>query len=539
MFAHRVSSSHFFYSIFLVIWCFYSICSASATITSRTIDDTLGDLVTGQKVIYEPASAWQTFNDSFASGGTFTRAQSTGNISATLTFNGTAIYVFFMVPSDEFPHDIPFATSFSLDNGPPELFQPSPDLNAPLSNRDELVFSKTHLVATEHTLVISASPSENVSHIIDFDHAIYETDDGEVISPTTTPSPVQSLLPSPSPSQTYPMVPANAPQQPTTTSTKSSSGMVACGIIIAFLTVGGFAVTVFFLRRRRLRKRGGGMPSIEIDPAEDIEPDNKLGSMSAGEASMNPFDDNQAPEPTSASASRGAINVMGQLPYIYSNGIAYSDPPISSQSKVANSGIQPPQQNVRGVRGVPLQPLHIVNRASSSIPSATTATGGFSRQQILEEQLSAYLVMMQQKADEMSLSTDGQSNAAHSPERTEEEYKPLGYSQEKVKDPEEKIDEGDLDAWFKRMSDPDIGVEELKEMIYAMKLQIEALQAQGGVDQALSPFEDPPPQYTPAAPGSGRRMTNAGPPSGSPISPTVVDRWRSAVARLSRIGLGS
>lgn len=112
---HRTASdsSRFFYSILFIIWCFYSACLADAAITNRTIDDSLGDLVTGQKVIYEPVSIWQTFNYSLASGGTFTRAQSTGDISATITFNGAHILpnISLCISSDVLPQARPSTSS--------------------------------------------------------------------------------------------------------------------------------------------------------------------------------------------------------------------------------------------------------------------------------------------------------------------------------------------------------------------------------------------------------------------------------------------
>jgi hypothetical protein len=325
--------------------------------------------------------------------------------------------------------------------------------------------------------------------------------------------------------------------------------MVAFGVVVAALVVGGLALAILLVRRRKLRKRREDLPSIEIDPSEDMEPENNSGNVSGpfvGAASMNPFDDSHTPETTSASTAHVAINVMGQPPSIYRNGIAHSGSagtPISNLSKVAHPGIRPPGRANTGIRGVPLRPLHIVNRASTTIPSATTAAGDLSQQRILEEHLSAYLLLMQQKTDERSLVSDSETNANESALGQEVGYGASGYLQEKVKDQGEKLDDKDVDARFEKMSDPDLGVEELKQMIYAMKLQIEALQAQRGADQTLGSFEEPPPLYTPAVqvPVSRRRgMTNAS--NGlkdSPISPTVVDRWRAAVARFSRIGMGS
>jgi hypothetical protein len=92
---------------FIVIFAWYCVSPAIALVSNRTIDDGLGDSVTGQKILFLPTTqgVWNNQNcvgcalnpdTTKAFGGTYTAAtynSGLGSISATLNFQGAPILV--------------------------------------------------------------------------------------------------------------------------------------------------------------------------------------------------------------------------------------------------------------------------------------------------------------------------------------------------------------------------------------------------------------------------------------------------------------
>ncbi|PFH48499.1 hypothetical protein AMATHDRAFT_65347 [Amanita thiersii Skay4041] len=154
--------------------------STPDVLVNRTIDDQLGDEVTGDKPIYQPSDGkvWVPqgieggikADRKVAHNGTWTAASYHGDsskISITLEFKGTAIYVFFILSSKETTGCL-----FTLDGNFLKLFfekaLSDTEYNVP-------VLSKTVLANSDHTLQISASGS--LDTYINFDYAIYTVDE--------------------------------------------------------------------------------------------------------------------------------------------------------------------------------------------------------------------------------------------------------------------------------------------------------------------------------------------------------------------------
>ncbi|KAJ2915234.1 hypothetical protein MD484_g5174, partial [Candolleomyces efflorescens] len=218
-----------------------------------TIDDTTGDEVTGVKPIFSPSTRglWkdQTCIDCLINPdvrltvrNTYTAATyipELGKMSISLRFNGTAIYVFFILVNSADPRVIPETEcSFVLDNGPPLPFRYPSDRTSTGYKYNQLVYSNTGLPAGDHSLEIV---TDNLDYrvYVNFDYALYTHDDG------TTSNASQGNTPT--------------DQSGTQQSKAASSGLskgARIGVIVAsvlgsilLLLVGAF----MFLRYRRSR----------------------------------------------------------------------------------------------------------------------------------------------------------------------------------------------------------------------------------------------------------------------------------------------
>ncbi|KAJ7628921.1 hypothetical protein FB45DRAFT_748797, partial [Roridomyces roridus] len=162
--------------------------------TNRTIDDSLGDSVTGAKVQYLPAvppsdgRLW--FNQTSCAAGscadalpnaalaldnTWTAAMYLADVSSmsiNFQFSGTAIYVFFIIPNFA-PASDPSSTVrcvFFIDGSQVGSFTHDSDGSGQFTY-DELVYSNSSITNGEHTLMIQTTGSEPA--MIIFDYALY------------------------------------------------------------------------------------------------------------------------------------------------------------------------------------------------------------------------------------------------------------------------------------------------------------------------------------------------------------------------------
>ncbi|KIK61852.1 hypothetical protein GYMLUDRAFT_165570 [Collybiopsis luxurians FD-317 M1] len=155
---------------------------------NRSIDDTLGDSVTGQRPSYLPTTGvWEDdlcktcalqppASSAFA--GTYTAATynpGLKNISITFEFTGTAIYVFFILANAPAPGvTATTAADFLLDGFIAGSFTHSPNASALLFqfNESALAFSKTGLENATHQMVITTAGFGQDIYV-NFDYALY------------------------------------------------------------------------------------------------------------------------------------------------------------------------------------------------------------------------------------------------------------------------------------------------------------------------------------------------------------------------------
>lgn len=231
--------------------------------TNRTIDDTLGDSVSGVRPNYFPsAGVWEDAtckgcaiqpDPSLAFDGTWTAAtyNPTINTSIELSFKGTAIYVFFILANNVAP-GITTVTecNFTLDGILHGKFVHQPNETNFDLQYNQMVFSSENLLNINHTLVISTS---GVDHdvFINFDYANYTVpDETPVITFTSSIA-----------GATTAMAPQSSATSPSSRVTRSSSGVIA-GIVVGIVVLLIITVAGFIYWRRQRRRRMSGSDNI-------------------------------------------------------------------------------------------------------------------------------------------------------------------------------------------------------------------------------------------------------------------------------------
>ncbi|KAJ7573687.1 hypothetical protein C8J56DRAFT_981893 [Mycena floridula] len=263
---------------------------------NRTIDDTLGDSVTGIRPVYVPSvGVWEDAtcagcliqpDRALAFDGTWTACTTNPGIplaSAELSFKGTAIYVFFILVNDP-PPDVTAGTesNFTLDGTMSGKFVHQPIAGLGFQY-NQLVFSAENLPYADHKLLIgTAAQDHNV--FVNFDYAIYSVPDPVIVSsssssdsssaittsssttsssttsmPSTTIFAATNSLASSSASLTSSISPADAKSSPLSSaaasSSKTSSGLIA-GVAVGAVGVVALLVGLFLCFRRHRRQRG-------------------------------------------------------------------------------------------------------------------------------------------------------------------------------------------------------------------------------------------------------------------------------------------
>ncbi|KAF9821387.1 hypothetical protein IEO21_00633 [Rhodonia placenta] len=260
--------------------CFFFLLAhvALATLTNRTIDDENGDSVTGLQPVYAPPSGVWNYGPTCP--GCFVQPDVddcfdhswhdvTANPSdpeprnVTLTFNGTAIWVFGVIPNY-----VPYATtyvniSFELDGHTVGSFSHIPS-ESDAYQYNVTLYSNTSLKDAQHTLTMTPRRDVNASYMA-FDWAMYTYDsDITVGTPSTTSRSATS--------------PASSSATTRGTSSPTPTSHVAVGAIVGGV-VGGVAALVIallaiFCWRRRGRGRADRIRSMGPFAAHDdaIEP---------------------------------------------------------------------------------------------------------------------------------------------------------------------------------------------------------------------------------------------------------------------------
>ncbi|KAF5388955.1 hypothetical protein D9757_005059 [Collybiopsis confluens] len=245
---------------------------------NRSIDDTLGDSVTGQKPLYLPPTVgiWEdatckecalrpSIQDAYDQ--TWTAATyhpKLGNMSISFPFTGTAIYVFFILANIS-SHNSTTATNFTLDGVLVEgayIHIADPDAPAFQFNESALAFAQTGLENSTHNLIISTSGDETI--FVNFDYALYtfeEEDD------TSVPSSSSTDLSSATGSST------TSTTSTTSKHSDSSKGAIVGGIIGGLLALCVLTSVMFIYYRHQRRRIGLGVHQDEMPSIFHTDPD--------------------------------------------------------------------------------------------------------------------------------------------------------------------------------------------------------------------------------------------------------------------------
>ncbi|KAF8061019.1 hypothetical protein FPV67DRAFT_1512485 [Lyophyllum atratum] len=167
---------------------------SQAALQNITIDDTFGDPLSGQKIVYQPAGAWNTidcvpctarpdtalaFNGTWHDG-TFYPAPGSNDfpntpLSASVTFNGTAVYVICILARTT---ATPFGDSnmtFVIDGNVADTFvKPAPGTTG--FDYNVTVYSNPSLEPGTHTITIQNGHVNGPKSIMIIDRIIYTTD---------------------------------------------------------------------------------------------------------------------------------------------------------------------------------------------------------------------------------------------------------------------------------------------------------------------------------------------------------------------------
>ncbi|KAI0713167.1 hypothetical protein C8T65DRAFT_645758 [Cerioporus squamosus] len=220
---------------------------AAGLSVNRTIDDELGDVVTGLQPLYSPDSVWnqgaqctrctikpdvsQTF-DSTWHDATYSPGQADVEVRA--TFAGTAVYVYFLVPGTFAATTTFMNTSFFIDDELVGQFVNMPHAAADISYRVP-VYTNNSLSNSGHTLVMRATGT-NASLIL-FDYIVYTAEIADTSSVSSTPSPTPTSLASPT--------------SPTSSPSHAPVAAIAGGTVGGVVLLAIIAAIAFFLLRRR------------------------------------------------------------------------------------------------------------------------------------------------------------------------------------------------------------------------------------------------------------------------------------------------
>ncbi|EIN10606.1 hypothetical protein PUNSTDRAFT_112429 [Punctularia strigosozonata HHB-11173 SS5] len=229
--------------------CFWAVL-VGAAVTNRTIDDEQGDALTGLKPVYSGSfnygpectgcfvqpDASRAFDNSWHD--TTIDPPDTTFPSVTLTFNGTAIYVFCIVPNTVMYATTMANMTFTLDGDLVGTYFHEPSTSTDFEYNVP-VYTNKSMDNVQHTLKLEAQAGTNGSYL-SFDYAIYTFDD----TPTTTSA--SSVGPTPSHETS-----SNSPTASSGSDHKSAPiGAIVGGVVGGVALVVALLLVFFCLRRR-------------------------------------------------------------------------------------------------------------------------------------------------------------------------------------------------------------------------------------------------------------------------------------------------
>lgn len=253
-------------SVFLSLSLFFA--SASSRLVNITVDDTLGDPTTGSLPEYLPDYAGWSINSSYEycqesscyidpsildlsqiHNKTWHSSMPIDTLATiTVRFNGSAVYIFNILPNTIPSTDTGANISFSIDGENVSRFIRSPDPGTNILY-NQLVYHNTTLDDGPHILIMTPDNSS----LIMFDYFIYTAQDNDttpVNSSSTTQQPSSTSLP------TIPLS-TNNPGNPLPSSSNHTTRPVedVVGAVLGSIALLGVLVAAFILCRRCQRRR--------------------------------------------------------------------------------------------------------------------------------------------------------------------------------------------------------------------------------------------------------------------------------------------
>ncbi|KAI1790964.1 hypothetical protein LXA43DRAFT_1013850 [Ganoderma leucocontextum] len=239
-----------------------------SVLVNRTIDDESGDSETGLKPVYGPDdSSWnqgstcsgchitpfidktQPFDGTWHDG---TYSPGGPDLTISLSFTGTAVYVFNIIPNTLESTDTLANITFSLDGDHVGTYLHIPDATSNFLYRVP-VYTNATLANKLHSLEMRASGT-NASLIL-FDYVIYSAEQSD-ISSGTNPSSTSSLS-------------SSATSTPSSTPSSSHSppvGAIVGGTVGGVAAIAILAALAFFLSRRGSHKARPPTAHLDIKP---------------------------------------------------------------------------------------------------------------------------------------------------------------------------------------------------------------------------------------------------------------------------------
>ncbi|PIL32307.1 hypothetical protein GSI_05553 [Ganoderma sinense ZZ0214-1] len=272
------------FSLCLLLCLAASFSPVAPALVNVTVDDQLGDRTTGLIPEYLPNDGtWHvgsptedcpsckikpsTLNLSQIHEETWHDATHTPPLTpatVTVQFNGSAVYVFNILPNTLFNTTTFVNITFSIDGEDAGTFTRSPDSSSTILY-NQLIYRNVTLEDGPHTLIMTAGGDSKSLFL--FDYLLYTTQGNDS---ATTSTPQQSSMP----------MSTNTPTslaQSSPSSSRTPVGAIAGGVIGGIVLIGIAVVAVLF-RRRFLRPkptRGGandGVSSEFLSPHESSEP---------------------------------------------------------------------------------------------------------------------------------------------------------------------------------------------------------------------------------------------------------------------------
>ena len=243
---------------------------ALAELVNVTVDDQLGDRPTGLLPEYAPndgtwhvGSPSENCSSCKITPATFDLSQihdqtwhdathSSGLAPATVTvhFNGSAVYVYNILPNALAKTTTFVNISFALDGAPAGSFTRSPDTSSTILY-NQLVYQNIALEDGPHTLVMSAGgPSKS---LFLFDYLMYTTQGNG--STTINGGPVSVTGSDPSSSGSSTGTPTDLAQSSPPSSSSTPVGAIVGGVVGGAVILLGVLGVVLLLRRRTMRSR--------------------------------------------------------------------------------------------------------------------------------------------------------------------------------------------------------------------------------------------------------------------------------------------